>query len=152
MLVFLNDQVDIAALDAQMSQTRVTLQERHKTVVQSLQTKASETQGDFIEFLTDLQTDGRIINFQPYWISNVIRVDAPHSEIQTIADQEDVYDIYYNHEIELIEPVSNQPSDIESTGMLVENGVEAVRAPEVGDLGYTGEGVLVANIDTVILI
>ena len=114
----------------------------------SLQQKAEATQGDFIEYLTERQSEGRVVDFKPYWISNLIRVDAPISEFQNIRKRDDVLEIYYNYEIELIEPVRNQPDTQTINRGDPENGVQAVRAPEVWDLGYTGEGVLVATIDT----
>ena len=148
MLVFLTDRVDITTLDSEMNQQKITLQERHKTVVVSLQQKAEATQGDFIAYLTERQSEGRVVDFKPYWISNLIRVDAPISEFQNIRKRDDVLEIYYNYEIELIEPVRNQPDTQTINRGDPENGVQAVRAPEVWDLGYTGEGVLVATIDT----
>ena len=148
MLVFLTDHMDITTLDSEMNRQKITLQERHKTVVVSLQQKAEATQGDFIEYLTERQSEGRVVDFKPYWISNLIRVDAPISEFQNIRKRDDVLEIYYNYEIELIETVRNQPDTQTTNRDDPENGVQAVRAPEVWDLGYTGEGVLVATIDT----
>jgi len=148
MLVFLNDYVDIKTLDSEMNRQKITLRERHETVVVSLKQKAEATQGNLVEYLTERQNMEKVVDFKPYWISNLIRVDAPISEFQNIRKRDDVLEIYYNYEIELIEPVRNEPN-VDQVGMFTpENGVQAVRAPEVWDLGYTGEGILVANIDT----
>jgi subtilisin family serine protease len=97
--------------------------------------------------LSRLEADGRIEDFNPFWIANVIRVDATRAEIEQIAARSDVARVYYNYNIELVEPVEIKKDD---GGLItvVEPGVEAVRAPEVWALGITGAGVLVANMDT----
>ncbi len=145
-LVFMKDQVDIDALSAEMDRQRVTMRMRHETVVRSLQQMAESTQGKLRDHLEDLETDGRIDNFRAFWIANAFRVEATVGEIYQLANHSDVGTVYFNYEIELIEPVSVQ-KDTPGT-RTVETGVVAVRAPEAWAMGYTGEGVLVANMDS----
>ncbi|MCP4632080.1 MAG: S8 family serine peptidase [candidate division Zixibacteria bacterium] len=146
-LVYLNEQVNLKAITQQMDMQSATLSDRHETVVRALQDVADRTQNDFIMHLDDLKSEGRISDYHAYWITNAFRIDAAPSEIKMLADHPDVEIVYFNYEIELIEPVDikeSSPSDIAS----VEIGVEAVNAPDVWALGFTGEGVLVANMDT----
>lgn len=145
-LVYLTDQVDLAAINKQMDSQRASLRFRHEAVVVALQETAAATQPPLIDYLAERQIGGTVLGFQCFWISNIIRVDATKSEIKIIAEREDVQYIYLNYEIETIKPFETQQQ--ETLGGDPENGVQAVRAPEVWDLGYTGEGVLVANIDT----
>jgi len=146
-LVYLAEQEDLSAITEQMDSQKATLQLRHETVVRALQERAGSTQGSIIAYLSDAKDEGRISDFKAFWITNVIRVDANKAEIEKIASRSDVARIYYNYEIELIEPVEikDDPDRIITD---VEIGVEAVRAPEVWALGITGAGVLVANMDT----
>jgi len=145
-LLYLTDQVDLAAINKQMDKQRASLQVRHETVVVALQGTAAATQQPLIDYLTDKQMEGKIKDFQCFWISNIIRIDAILSEIKLLAERDDIQYIYPNYEIETIKPFETQLQ--EPLGSQPENGVQAVRAPEVWALGYTGEGVLVANIDT----
>jgi subtilisin family serine protease len=147
-LVYLKDQVDLDAINLQMDKAGATLQERHETTVVSLQNKAYESQTELVEHLSELKSQRFVKDFKCFWIGNIIRVDTYQSIADQIALRDDVLWVYPNYEIELIEPVAIEESDGGSRDE-VEPGVEAVRAPEVWEeLNITGEGVLVATIDT----
>jgi len=146
-LVFLGEQVGLNGITAQMDAERATLRRRHETVVLALQQTAQATQGDILARLRELQADGRIGDFQPFWIANCLRVDADQAVIEELAGRPDVKRVYFNYPLELIEPVA---VSTEAPGLLrgPEPGVVAVRAPEVWAMGITGTGVLVATLDT----
>jgi subtilisin family serine protease len=146
-LVYLAEQVDLSAITRDMDDQQAILRYRHEVVVRALQEKATATQGGLIAHLSRLQADGRIEDFRPFWVTNAVRVDATKAEIEEIAARPDVARVYYNYNIELIEPVEIG-GDGGGVITTVEAGVEAVRAPEVWALGITGAGVLVANMDT----
>jgi bacillopeptidase F len=147
-LVYLKDQVDLDSITNQMDSQRASLRDRHETVVVSLQNKAFESQPELVEYLTDLQNQEVVKEFQCFWISNIIRVDTYPSVVDKISRRNDVMKVYPNYGIELIAPVEESFEDEPIYRNDVEPGVEAVRAPEVWDLGITGEGVLVATLDT----
>jgi subtilisin family serine protease len=148
-LVYLSEQVDLGAITSRMDAQRATLRERHETVVRALQDTAAGTQGNLLAHLNALEQEGRIEQFQPFWVSNCIRVDAKKDVIGELATRPDVGMIYFNYPIETIEPVGQRakgPDGMRGGGP--EPGLIAVRAPEVWALGYTGEGILVATLDT----
>jgi bacillopeptidase F len=149
-LVYLQDRVDTAAITRQMDAQRARLVTRHETVVRALQAKAQATQVDLVAHLNALKDAGRISDFDPFWVANVIRVDATAAEIGAIAGRDDVERVYYNYQIELVAPVAagDQGGGGGGTILAPEPGVVAVRAPEVWAMGFTGEGVLVATLDT----
>ncbi|UCC78695.1 MAG: S8 family serine peptidase [Candidatus Zixiibacteriota bacterium] len=146
-LVFLNDQVDLQAITWDMDGQNATLKQRHETVVRALLENAETSQPDFIPYLSDLQSSGEIDDFKAFWIINAYVVEAKANVVKAISAHPDVARVYYNYEIELIEPVEAKK---DNTGLITvaETGVQAVRAPEVWAMGYTGAGVLVSNIDT----
>lgn len=146
-LVYLEDQVNLKSLSNELRDQSATLAYRHETVVRALQQKATLSQPALISYLDDMKMSGGIDDYQAYWVANVIRVNASKNAIDDIASRSDVAKVYYNYEIELIEPVESKEPE---PGLIagVETGLEAVRAPEVWAMGITGQGVLVANIDT----
>ncbi|MEW6197685.1 MAG: S8 family serine peptidase [Planctomycetota bacterium] len=145
-LVFLKAQVDVDGLVGALDAERATMQRRHEVIVRSLLATAERTQGPLLDYLNGLVEEGRLEYVEAFWIANVIRVDGPKAEIEQLLKHPDVGTIYYNYEVELIEPVATAP---DSGGLdAPEPGVVAVRAPEAWALGYTGQGVLVANMDT----
>lgn len=146
-LVFLQEQVDPDTLKAALDAERAPRQLRNEISVRSLQDMAEATQGSLLKQLKLWQMAGKVESFEPFWISNVIRVDATKNTILELAEHPDVLRIYENYEIELIDPVYEGPvgpggSDAPEIGLV------AIKAPEVWALGYTGEGVLVSNMDT----
>jgi bacillopeptidase F len=153
-LVFLSAQSDHVAITRAMDANRASLRVRHESVVRSLRETANATQPDLLRHLEQRRAAGAVASFRPFWVANAVRVDATPDEIRAIAGHPAVDRVYYNHEIELVAPVE-APGAAAGGGDgggpltgVVEPGVAAVRAPEVWDLGITGAGVLVANVDT----
>ena len=146
-LVFLNDRVDLKGISDQLTLQGADLQNRHETVVRALQLKARDTQNPVLTGLQNLVPAAGFGSFRPFWIINAFEVTASKELIELIAGWPAVDMVYYNYEIETIKPVDIGTPE-PGVGAAVENGVNAIRAPEVWALGITGQGVLVANIDT----
>ena len=148
-LVYLKAQVDLDSINKQMNEQGATLQDRHKTTVVTLQNTAYKSQTQLVEYLNELQSQKLVKDFKCFWIGNIIRVDAYQSVVDHIALRDDVLWVYPNYEIELIEPVEGSFEIKSSNNDEIEPGVVAVRASEVWEeFNITGEGVLVATIDT----
>jgi len=149
-LVYLDAQADIDGITREMNARRATMRERHETVVRALQGIADATQGPLLNALADLQQAGDVSTFQPFWIANLVAVEGTPGAIQAIAARPEVIRVYLDYPIEHIGHIvpegQNQGAGPINGGP--EIGVIAVRAPEVWEMGFTGEGVLVANIDT----
>jgi bacillopeptidase F len=145
-LLYLNEQADLNALTMQMDAENATLQIRHETVVRNLQQVAENSQRNISPFLSQLESEGVVKDFESFWIVNAFRVEVLSSAVEQIASHSDVLRAYYNYEIELVEPAGRKDDD--GDVITAEIGVEAVRAPEVWAMGITGAGVLVANMDT----
>ena len=147
-LVYLKDQVDLNSITNQMDKQRATLKDRHETTVLALQNTASASQPQVVEYLTELHNQEIVKEFQCFWIRNIIRVDTFQSVVDKIAKRDDVLKVYPNYKIELIVPVEENIKSNSNYLSDIEPGIEDIRADEVWDLGITGEGVLVATIDT----
>ncbi|MHC5114382.1 MAG: S8 family serine peptidase [Planctomycetota bacterium] len=160
-IVYLVDQADYGVATKQLEAQRATPDAYAVTVAGELHAIAQATQGPLIATLTELEAQGRVERFDPFWVANMIRVDATAAEIQALANRNDVLRVYYNFEIGLIRPVDEKPDvkgpvvkagegagDGFGGGSPAEEGVVAVRAPEVWAMGITGEGVLVSTLDT----
>jgi subtilisin family serine protease len=153
-LVYLNHQVDLDLMTAQLKAERASRQARHELAVTALHETATSTRGNLRDHLAKLQTEGRIQRFRSFWIVNAFAVDATKAEIVELANHPDVDTIYFNYPIELIKPVPTGDAEVEPEEpqpcgpRTPEPGLVAVRAPEAWALGYTGEGILVATLDT----
>ena len=147
-LLYLHDQLDVDALEAQFNAERATRAHRHQIVVDTLRATAELTQRDLLDSIMGMDD---VVGHRAFWISNLVQVEATVPALRTLAEHDDVMLMYLDHPIELVGPVSpdlTESNPIIARGAVPEPGVEAVRAPECWDLGYDGSGVLVANLDT----
>lgn len=154
-LVFMKDQGDIDLLAADHKARRTSFEVRNREVVRTLQDTAKLTQADLLAELAGRAELGEVESFQSFWIANIVRVDATEPVLRAIAQRDDVAVVYYNIEIEGIKPIAveqkrgERPAEnAQRDTRAVEPGVAAVRAPDVWAMGYTGEGILVATMDS----
>jgi len=148
-LLYLDNQVDVQALSDSITDAKLRHHERHQLVVETLQTTALDSQVSILNEIYSFTAKGAVSKVQPFWISNVIRIDAIPSVLTQLATRDDVLHVYLNYPIELVTPTYEGPTQqdgAERGG--AEQGVIAIRATEVWNMGYTGEGVLVATLDT----
>jgi serine protease AprX len=135
-LVYLTTQVNLSA--AGDLATKV---EKGEYVYESLVSTAQRTQKGLIT-----QLDSLGVEYRPYWIANMIWVRGSLNTIQAIAARLDVVHLYANPQVNLDEPVAGDLPDSGSTG--IEWNLSKVNAPQVWDLGYTGQGVVIGGQDT----
>jgi len=143
--IVLNDQFDTQALDIELTRQKATCHERGVAVVTALKEHAQRTQSELVSYLESrIGTD--VIRYQPFWITNIIFVEARPDALLDVALHRDVTQLDQIEQFELIEPVSMQPAS-EILGY-AEPGLKAINAFKMWQLGFTGEGVIVGAIDT----
>ncbi|MCB0277508.1 MAG: S8 family serine peptidase, partial [Calditrichaeota bacterium] len=145
-LVLMSDRVDIRALDAQLYEQKVTLQERAYTVITTLQAKAAETQGPVNAFL-ESRLGTSVMEFQSFWIANMFAVDATPGAIYELSDRLDIRYLTLDSELQLEEVVDSAPASPTSPNG-TEPGLLAINAQMMWQAGYTGDGVIVMGVDT----
>jgi len=154
-LVFLRDQPRIDALRAAHDRERAAPGQRRRETVTLLHQTAAETQGDFLLQLEALHAAGLVESYRPFWIANMVQVDAPADILRGLAMHRDVERLYANLTIGGIAPVALDEgfggagaADGGVAGGSPEIGLTAIRAPEAWALGYTGAGTLIASLDS----
>ncbi|MFC7877073.1 carboxypeptidase regulatory-like domain-containing protein [Isoptericola sp. NPDC057391] len=117
--------------------------ERGQYVYDTLTSLAKKSQADVIDTL-----DAAGASYTSYWINNSIYVDGGTLALaQDVAQSDDVTGIYETFAMEETDPVETKPANTKVT-TAVEWGIDAINAPEVWDLGVTGQGITVASFDT----
>lgn len=142
------DNVDCYALNHTFKQQRLAVSERPKIVITQLQQQADISQSDILEMLrTELADQTR--NIQPFWIVNIIVLEATSEAIQTIAEfpQVALIDIE-DSRILPHDPIIRGEEQNSRSIDGVEPGLVAINAPAMWALGYTGRGRLVYDYDT----
>ena len=150
-LVYLNEQVDIRNLSEDIAEQRLGRTLRHQMVVETLQDIAAASQGPILGDIDGLRIQGLVDTAKPYWIANLIHVEGRPGAIKQLSLRDDVGHIYLDYGIELIEPDAKGPVVPAANGARGANptpGLTAIRADVAWGLGFDGEGVLVAILDT----
>jgi serine protease AprX len=120
--------------------------EKARFVYQTLSEKAQRTQRPILQWLRD-----RNIEHQSFYIVNAILVKGTRQIADTLAARPDVARVEGNPRIQndLPQPeaVDQAPPQSERPAS-IEPGIQYTHAPDVWNLGFTGEGIVVAGADT----
>ena len=146
-VIVMQDQVDRGDI-AQASRIN-NKQMRRATVISLLKNQAQIGQQELLNQLANEQKTGQVgSRLQTLWLHSVVATSATASAIARIAQRDDVAYVSSDQPRDGIFPV--EPADGEPLPAgNIECGVNIMRAPEVwNDLGITGEGVVVAIIDS----
>lgn len=137
-IVVLQNQADLSGADAIKDKTA-----KGTFVYERLTTIAARTQPPILAIVEEA---GAV--YRPFWVVNAIWVKGDDALLQTLANRQDVAQIAANPQVELdiLQPLDAVESAEETR--LVEWNISLVRAPQVWELGVTGEGIVIGGQDT----
>jgi serine protease AprX len=130
-IVYLSDQQDI---------TRFKGNDRkiyRSWIKRSLKDKADKSQKQLRKFLQ--QKNGKEIT--PFWIVNAIAVTLRAGDIDELVNQPGIESVR-------LEEIISYPQPLAANASAPEWNINAINAPELWTLGYTGAGVVIAGMDT----
>ncbi|MFD7021497.1 S8 family serine peptidase [Promicromonospora sukumoe] len=117
--------------------------ERGQYVYDALTSTAKTSQASLVKELKAADVD-----YESYWISNRILVEDGTLELANeLAASTKVEAIRETVKLELVDPVKRTPVS-DKAPQAVEWGLDFINAPEAWEQGYTGQGIVVSNIDT----
>ncbi len=137
-LVILRDQADLSAAAALDSR-----QAKGAFVFQSLSRLAERTQQPLRAMLDSLG-----VRYKPFWVVNMLWVQGDQGVLQQIALKGEVARIVANPPIPLDRLPSSKQANTPQAVEGIEWNISLIHAPEVWDLGYTGEGIVIGGQDT----
>ena len=118
---------------------------RQAALVRALRARASADQPGVLALLRRRQAQGLVAEATPLWVVNAVAVTATPSVVRELAARPEVREIQPDRTVQA-PPAAAAPAA--ATGVPVEPNVEAVGAPAMWNLGYTGQGAVVAVMDT----
>ena len=119
--------------------------QRQVAVVRALRGRAASDQRGLLDLLSTRRAQGRVAESVPLWVINAVAVVAQPSVIREIAARPEVRAIHPDRTVEA--PPSMRLSSV-AADPAVEPNIDAVNAPALWSLGLTGQGTVVANMDT----
>lgn len=137
-LIQLEDRVDLTALKRNMDALATPAGERPRVVIEALLHKAETTQGPVIDFLRQEGADPAALNTM--WVGNAIALHADAQLIESLASHPAIGEIWLNAPVtDKVGPVSRTAGSSKAVGSR-EPGHNAIGAPEMWAMGYTGHG------------
>ena len=142
--IILKSQADVQKLQ-QIAAKANDRKSKREVVVNELKSFSKSTQSDLMSILDAEAKSGKVEDIRCHWLVNaiscsasseVIYLIARHNDVEVIAYDERKY-LLWDEEVKAVEPARGMTQNITH-----------VKADDVWDLGYTGEGVMVAVIDT----
>ena len=137
-LIYMNQQSDISA-----AKTLATKNEKGQYVYTRLRELARESQADV---MAELETQGA--EYRSYWVINALWVKGDLEVVQMLAQRTDVQSIIANPNIQMEAPVEMNFEVDNRKNNAVEWGIQMIKANDVWEMGYQGEGVVIGGQDT----
>lgn len=143
-LVILKDKADLSNSATMRSKT-----EKGRFVRNALYAQAARSQGPLLDWL-----QARKIEHQSFYIVNAILVTGNRSIVEQIAARDDVDRIEGNPIIRnqlRVQPTVEELAAFArrvAAPQAIEPGVSYIRAPEVWNMGFTGQGIVIGGADT----
>lgn len=133
-IVTLVDQQDVRTIPVSGGLTRQT------AVINSLRAQADASQRGVAAVLKVRHGQGAVSKFEPFWIFNGFSVTATANVINELAARSDVLSIT-SDDIQIV-PVSDPAYNTAEANLAV------INAPALLSLGFAGQGVVIASMDT----
>ena len=132
--------------DSRISTDKIADKEvRRDILVNELKHFAEKEQQEILSILNAGQRSSQVKGIRCHWLANYINCSTTRDIIYQLASHPDVYMIGYNEEKVLIS--SNHSERAENITGITEN-ITKVNADDLWEMGYTGDGVIVAVIDS----
>jgi subtilisin family serine protease len=143
--IILNEQYDQTEMQNKV-QFINNKEEKRSFVVNELKNFSQETQKNLIMFLSGMEARSSVSDIQSLWIVNMITCYASIETIETLSLHPDVLIIGWDNEQYML-PEEWWPAPAEPTREITYN-ITKVQANNVWTLGYTGQNVVVAIVDS----
>lgn len=124
----------------------VTRAERREFVVNELKTFAEASQYDLKRTLSEMEHRGMVSSPTVLWMANALYFSATQAAIQSLSLRDDIFIIGFAKEYKCI-PEDDEQKPTSVIREITPNVIQ-VRANQVWEMGYKGEGVVVALIDS----
>ena len=143
--IILKSQIDINVLRSRAEQI-TDKKVRRDVLVDEMKLFSEKEQAEIMTILKAEERGSRVSDIKSGWLTNYINCNASRDVIYLLAEHPDVMLIGYNQEKYML---WNEKSEkVEPARNTITQNITTVNADKVWELGFTGEGVIVAVIDT----
>ncbi len=120
---------------------------KRQAVIKEFKEFSEASQKEVVSFIKSQESKGEVTDMVCHWLSNSITCTTTKDVIEALSKRDDILLIGMNAERKVILE-DNKSTRQRDNKMEITSNVLQVNADKVWDLGYTGEGVLVAILDS----
>ena len=123
---------------------------KREAIIKELKNFSSESQQEVLSIIKSAESKNEVSNIVCHWLSNSITCTTTREVIEQLSKRSDILLIGHNgdRDVLLVSDEQNLDAVQDRAEIEITTNVTQVGAPKVWDLGYTGEDVLVAILDT----
>lgn len=147
----LKQKTDLANLEKQFAESKVSVDFRAKKVIRELKKTARISQQPILDYFTvyNKVNPGSAADIKQYWLVNIISLQASPQLVSALSERDDIeyMELVSENTVALMAPMKGDPVATESLNG-IEPGLAAINAPALWKLGYTGRGRLLLSVDT----
>lgn len=118
---------------------------RRNILVDEMKLFSEKEQREIMSILNAERNSDRVSDISSHWLANYINCNATPDVIYKLAEHPDVLIIGYDEEKVLVE---NNHSERASSNIAITENITKVNADDIWEMGYTGDGIIVAVIDS----
>lgn len=124
----------------------ITKSSKRRFVIEQMKQFSQTSQSDLITHVRSVSKNSQVSGVRPYWIANMICCKADSRAILDIAAHPDVLSVGLNKLQKMLPDMEVEKDDSDSKEITY--NISKVNADAVWDIGYTGENVIVAILDS----
>jgi len=144
-MLMLEDKVDVYRLNSEFKEQKTLLEKRPKILMRSLKEKARETQPEILSFIEE--SGEPYSDISQLWIANVIALKATPELINSLSNLQSISYIYLDEPAYSLDKPEKGSGAPKAEGA-AEPGLEAIGAPDLWAMGYSGHGRVAMTFDT----
>lgn len=146
-VVMMKDHYDRAILNRKAS-AFATRAERRDFVIKELEAFTEVSQRDIIATLDVMEQQGRVSSVESLWAANALFLTANAQAIIELSERPDIERISFNKQYQCVPEVGMTRESADLYDSYIAPNITQVNADQVWEQGYTGQGVVVAVIDS----
>ena len=123
-----------------------TKHERRRFVVNELKAFSESSQQDLRQTLSEMERQGRVSSVHSIWSANALYFSATKAALLVLSQRTDIKTISLNTQHPLIP--DGETASTSSESREITQNITQVHADQVWEQGYTGQGVVVAVVDS----
>jgi len=146
-IVYLQDDLDIYALDHSLRLAAAGKKKRHSEVVGAMLASAGKAQAPLLEILEEAKKSGDVLSYRAFWVNNCVAFTGRAAFISALSARDEIEWMTHDRVYSRSDPVEHSTEIFALAQMdtlrTLSYPIQTLGLDQIWDLGLTGKGILV---------